>query len=119
MTIDDGARQAQAPTETTIEAELRPRRPRRTWPLGHIAFGFAVLLVILEGVAVYLASSGEPGVATVLGQVLVVATALPLALGLLAVIRNRKRGWGIAAMILSLVANPVLLLTALRFFGSI
>ena len=47
------------------------------------------------------------------------ATALPLALGLLAVIRNRKRGWGIAAMILSLVANPVLLLTALRFFGSI
>ncbi len=136
MTIDDGARHTadpwtsslpgssasagnDVPTEATTEVETRPRTPRRTWPLSHVAFGIAVLLVILEGVAVYLANFGEPLAATVLGQVLVVCTALPFALGLLAVIRNRKRGWGIAAMVLSLIANPVLLLNLLRLFGGI
>lgn len=107
------------PAETTAEVERRPRAPRRNWPLGHTAFGLAVLLVILEGVAVYLASFGQPVAATILSQVLVVVTVIPFALGLLAVIRNRKRGWGIAAMALSLFANPVILLTVLRFFGSI
>lgn len=98
---------------------LRPRsRPRRPWPFGIIALSIAAALVVAEGVAVYLASSGQPAAATVLGQVLVVATALPLALGLLAAIRNHQRGWGLAAMVVSVVANPFILVNLLAFFGS-
>lgn len=109
--IEEGAAAATAPDEL-------PRAPRRPWPLGYLAFGIAVLLVLLEGVAVYLGSFGEPAIATVIGQVLVVVTAFPFALGLLAVIRKRNREWGIAAMVLAVIANPFILINVLGFFGA-
>ncbi len=133
MTIDDGAPAgpdpwAQAPagesspaTPPVVEEPVvdeRPRKARKPWPLGYVAFGIAVLLVIAEGVAVYLGSFGEPAVATIIGQVLVVVTAFPFALGLLAAIRNRKREWGIAAMVLAVIANPFILINVLGFFGA-
>jgi hypothetical protein len=137
MTIDDGGApghdpwagtppssplaSTETPQEQTAlepEPEAPAHEPRRPWPLGYVAFGIAVLLVILEGIAVYLGSFGEPVVATVLGQVLVVITAFPFALGLLAVIRNRNREWGIAAMVLSVIANPFILINVLGFFGA-
>ena len=115
MTIDDGATAGQSADQQFEQAVREPRRPLA---LGHVAFGIAVLLVIVEGVAVYLGSYGEPVVATVLGQVLVVITAFPFALGLLAVIRNRNREWGIAAMVLSVIANPFILINLLGLFGA-
>ncbi|GAA3736080.1 hypothetical protein GCM10022239_10020 [Leifsonia bigeumensis] len=101
------------------ESPVTPPTPHTPWPLGYIAFGMAVLLVVAEGVAVYLATYGQPVAATVIGQVLVVLTALPLALGLLAVLRGRQRGWGIAAMVLAVIANPLILINLLGFFGTI
>lgn len=133
MTIDDGAPAgpdpwAQAPVgEPSLVAppvveepvvDEPPRKARKPWPLGYVAFGIGVLLVIAEGVAVYLGSFGEPAVATIIGQVLVVITAFPFALGLLAAIRNRNREWGIAAMVLAVVANPFILINVLGFFGA-
>lgn len=114
-----------APGEIAPEGEPREqsrdelREPREPWPLGYLAFGIAVLLVIVEGVAVYLGSFGEPAVATIIGQFLVVFTAFPFALGLLAVIRNRNREWGVAAMVLALIANPFILINVLGFFGAL
>jgi hypothetical protein len=101
------------------EASTVPAKAHTPWPLGYIAFGIAVLLVLAEGVAVYLASSGQPAAATIIGQVLVVLTALPLALGLVAVLRGRNREWGLAAMVLAVVANPFILINVLGFFGAI
>ena len=99
-------------------AEDAAREPRRPWPLGYPAFGIAVLLVITEGIAVYLGSIDEPVAATILGQALVVTTAFPFALGLLAVSRHRQREWGLAAMVLSVIANPFILINVLGFFGA-
>lgn len=142
MTIDDGALPgrdpwgqpvgappaAEQPIEEVAPGEVAPgeiaqeEQPRelwRPWPLGYLAFGIAVLLVIVEGVAVYLGSFGEPAVATIIGQFLVVFTAFPFALGLLAVIRNRNREWGVAAMVLAVIANPFILINVLGFFGAL
>lgn len=109
---------AGTPVAETQPAE-GPAKAHSPWPLGYIAFGIAVLLVIAEGVAVYLASSGQPAAATIVGQVLVVLTALPLALGLVAALRGRNREWGIAAMVLAVVANPFILINVLGFFDAI
>lgn len=96
-----------------------PRPERRPLPVASTAFGLAIILVVAEGVAIYLGSSGSAATATTLGQILVVLTALPLALGLIAAIRGPHREWGIAAMIVSVVANPLILLGVLSFFGSL
>lgn len=136
MTIDDGALPSRdpwgAPVGTPPAVAMSPEQPlpdqaapeepsqepRRPWPLGYLAFGIAVLLVIAEAVAVYLGSNDEPTAATVIGQILVVITAFPFALGLLAVLRNRNREWGIAAMVLAIIANPFILINVLGFFGA-
>ncbi|MBB5633391.1 hypothetical protein BKA04_001614 [Cryobacterium mesophilum] len=92
---------------------------RRPLPIASTAFGLAIVVLVFEGVAIYLASSGSAGAATTLGQILVVVTAIPLALGLIAAIRGPHREWGIAAMIVSVIANPLILLGVLSFFGSL
>ena len=91
----------------------------KPWPLGIIAFVLAALLAAVEAVAIYLASNGQPVIATVIGQALIVVTALPLALGVFAVIRRRDRNWGSAAIIVSIVANPLILLNILGFFRAL
>lgn len=96
-----------------------PARVRRSAPIAYIAFGIALVLVIIEGIAIYVASNGGAVAATTLGQVLVVLTALPFALGLISAIRGPHREWGIAAMVVAVVANPLILLTVLSFFGSL
>jgi hypothetical protein len=116
MLLDENATH-DALAESTEETE--PPTRRRALPLGYIAFAIAVILVIAEGVAVVLASSGQPGVATTIGQILVVLTALPLALGLFVALRGPRREWGIAAMVVAVIANPLILINVLSFFGTI
>ncbi|MEO6941578.1 MAG: hypothetical protein ABI124_01040 [Terrimesophilobacter sp.] len=111
MTVED--------LQSPGEVESAPPRVRRALPTAHIAFAIAVVLVIIEGVAIYLASNGGALAATTLGQVLVVSTAFPLALGLFAAIRGPHREWGIAAMVVAVIANPFILLNVLSFFGSL
>ena len=111
MTVED--------LRTTGDAESAPARVRRPLPIAYIAFAIALVLVIIEGVAIYLASNGGAMAATTLGQILVVLTAVPLALGLFAAIRGPHREWGIAAMVVAIVANPLILLNVLSFFGSL
>lgn len=110
MTLDE-SRQLES------DDEVAPVPERRRLPLGLVAFAVAVVLAILEIVAIALANSGEPGAATVLGQVLVLLTALPLALGLYAAVRGMNRGWGIAAVAVAVLANPLILVNLLSFFG--
>lgn len=94
-----------------------PPRVRRPWPIGIIALGIAVLLAVAEVVGVFLANNGQFTVATLIGQALVGLTVLSFLLGLFAAIRGLGRGWGIAAMILSLLVNPLVLINLLGLFG--
>lgn len=96
-----------------------PPRPQRPWPIGPIALAIAVLLAAAEVIGVLLANSGQFGVAGIIGQSLIVLTVLSFLLGLFAVIRGRGRGWGIAAMILSLLVNPLVLINLLSLFGGV
>ena len=95
-----------------------PRAPRQPWRFGLIAFSIAILLVIGEIVAISMAVAGQFTPATVLGQILVALTALPLAIGVLAIVRRRGTGMGIAAIILAIAANPFVQVNILGFFGS-
>ncbi len=92
---------------------------KRPLPWGLIAFAIAVILVIAEAIAINLATSGQPLAATAIGQTLVVLTAVPLALGLFVALRGPRREWGIAAMVVAVIANPLILLNVLSFFGTL
>lgn len=108
--------------ESLGESDETPSRRSKLFSgaaLGYTAFAIAVVLVIAEGVAINLATNGQPVTATAIGQVLVVLTALPLALGLFVALRGPKREWGIAAMVVAVIANPLILLNVLSFFGTI
>lgn len=93
-------------------------RVRRPWPFGLIAVALTALLIVLQIVAISLTASGEFGAATVLAEILGFATVLPLVVGLLAIIRNQGRTWGIVAVAASLLTNPLVLVGVLGFFGS-
>jgi hypothetical protein len=110
---------ATAVMDAVPAVDAAPARERRSVPLGGIAFAVAVVLVIVEAIAVTLANSGQPAAATTIGQVLVVLTALPLALGLYAAVRGMQREWGIAAMVVAVIANPLILINVLSFFGAL
>ncbi len=102
-----------------LAIQKRRSMPFGRVPLGYVAFTIAVILVIAEAIAISLATNGQPLLATTIGQVLVVLTALPLAVGLFVALRGPKREWGIAAMVVAFIANPLILLNVLSFFGTI
>ena len=98
--------------------------PRRRLSFGSIPFTSvavvsAVALLITEGVAISLASSGSPAAATVIAGLLLWLTVISFVLGVIALVRGPHRGWAIAAMIVSVIANPLILLTVLSFFGGL
>ncbi len=101
-----------------VPEQLAAAPQRRPLPLGYIAFTAAVVLAIAEGIAISLAYSNQQALAASIGQVLVVLSALPLALGLFVAIRGPRREWGIAAMVVAIVANPLILINVLSFFGT-
>lgn len=93
--------------------------PRRELPFASVAFGSAAILLITLVVAVNLASTGSPVAATVLAQLLNWLTVIPFVLGVIALVRGPHRGWAIAAMMVSVIANPFILRSVLSFFGSL
>ncbi len=102
--------------EKVHHAEESTRRPL---PFTSVAFVLAVALLITEGVAINLATTGSLAAATVTAQLLNGLTVIPFALGVVALVRGPYRGWAIAAMIVSVIANPFMLRTVLSLFGSL
>lgn len=94
-------------------------RKVRQLPFTSTAFVTALVLLLTESVAINLANTGSPGSATVLAQLLNWLTIIPFVLGAVALVRGPHRGWAIAAMIVSVIANPFILLNVLSFFGSL
>jgi hypothetical protein len=98
---------------------VKPAPPRRPLPFASVAFVSAVILLITQGVAINLATTGSPAAATVIAQLLIGLTVIPFVLGTVALVRGPHRRWAIAAMMVSVIANPFILRTVLSFFGSL
>src|SRR5690554_8131792 len=90
----------------TNEDAVAPRRPL---PIGLIAFVLALLFIALETTGVILALDGQYGAATLIGQIVTLGTAVPFLLGLAAVITGWARIWGAFAVLLSVLASPLVL----------
>lgn len=113
------------PAEEALEAELdailaqtavpapvpAPRAPRAVLGVG--AFLLALLFSLGTGIALALFFAEMLDAATIVAFTAIGATAASFALGLLAVLLGRGRGWGIAAMAISLASNPFVLVVGL------
>lgn len=115
----DPAAETVAISEVGEGAGPKPlRAPRGHWPLGAISVVLAVIMIILEAVAIALANTQEPAPATTLAVILNWATILPFLLGVLAMIFGKQRKLGFAGTLMALVANPFLLTHLLNLFSS-
>jgi hypothetical protein len=95
-------------------AEARPDPSRMP---GRIALALSLLLLALDVVALVLADNRAWVAATVLAQVATVGTIVAFVVGAGAVIVSRGRRWGIAAVVLAVVANPIILTKVLGFLA--
>ncbi|HUG51806.1 MAG TPA: hypothetical protein VLZ78_12485 [Terrimesophilobacter sp.] len=84
-------------------------------PLGVVALGLAALFVVGDVLAISMASSGNWRLGTVLAQAMMVATLGSLVLAVVAAALGRGRRWAVAAAVLSVLANPLVLTGILSF----
>jgi hypothetical protein len=90
-------------------------RARVSVPLGLVALGFAVLFVVGDVIAISVASSGNWRLGTSLAQAMMGATIVSLALAVVAAALGRGRRFAVAAAILSVLANPLVLTGIISF----
>ena len=97
-------------------------RPARRAPralLGIVALAFAVVCAALTVAGVTVATSGMFPVATLLAYAAIGFSVVAVVGGLAAMITGRGRFWGVGAILLGLVGNPVLLLSLLRLVSAL
>ncbi|QNO37256.1 hypothetical protein H4J02_12555 [Protaetiibacter sp. SSC-01] len=92
------------------------RRPR--WP-GSLAGGIAILMVVTWGVALLCSLGDMFELAVGLSISAVLLSALAVVAGIIAVVGRWGRGWGIAAIVVGLLLNPVVLLYGLTWIGAL
>jgi hypothetical protein len=85
---------------------------------GVVALGVAVLAAVVEIVAIAIGSAGQWPLATGLAWAAIVLTVVAVALGIVAVVRTRGRAWGVGAIVLAVVANPLVQIGVLRALGA-
>ena len=95
----------QAAPETNSPIDT-PKPVRR---LGMASFVLAILVVALEAIAIAIGSGGAWGAATVLAWFVIALLAVSIAVGLVAILTGNGRRWGIFAVALGLLANPLVL----------
>jgi hypothetical protein len=107
---------AEAPAAEQPESEpTRPAVPR--WIVGVAALVFAVATIVVHIVGIVVASGGDWEAGTALGYVAIGTSILGFAVGVVAVVLGRGRVLGVVAVVLSILANPFVLLQVLNFFG--
>jgi hypothetical protein len=87
------------------------------WP-GRAAAAIAVACVLLEVAAISVGDARHWTIATWLGYGVIGLTAVEFLGGLAAVILRRGGAWGVVAMIVSVLANPLVQIAVLGLFGS-
>jgi hypothetical protein len=104
-----------------IAPELEPddvlaRRPR--WP-GALAGGLAILMVITWAVALACSLAGLLELGVGLSYSAIGLSVFAVLAGIVAVVANWGRGWGIAAIAVGVLLNPVVLLYLLTWIGAL
>lgn len=94
-----------------------PVMPGRFHWIGFAALIAAVVFVALEIVAVVVGNLQHWTIATVLGGALSGLTVISFVVALVAVISRRGRRAGIVALVVSVVANPLVQIAVLGFIG--
>jgi hypothetical protein len=88
--------------------------PRRG--LGPGAAALAVVGAVATAVAVSVATGRDFPAATALAWTAIVVTAIAFVLGAAAIVLSRGRRWGVVAMVVAALANPLVLRLILRLF---
>ena len=104
-----------AETEHHEEAHAK-RRPR--WP-GGLAGGIAILMVLTWAIGLVALTNGMFDVGVGLSISAVLLSGLAVLGGIVAVIGNWGRGWGIAAIAVGVLLNPVVLTYILGSLGAV
>jgi hypothetical protein len=90
---------------------------RRQWP-GLASLALTVVLVAVDTAAVSIGSTGQWTAATVLAWSVISLTIVSFLGGLAAVVLRRGRRWGAAGMVVSVAANPLVLVWLFRALGN-
>ena len=93
-------------------------RPPRSGRLGVVTFVLAIVLLALDGLALGLLAGDAVGPAAVLALVTLLASIVVGVVGLMAVVMRRGRWWGVAAVVLSSLSNPFVLVWLIGRFVS-
>lgn len=97
------------------EVEAPAPRPRRT--LGWLALGMFAITAVLHGFAVAAAGYVDVDLGVALAWCSISASVAAVALGIAAVIRGGGRWLGVLGAVGGLLANPWIVLQALRLFA--
>ena len=92
------------------------RRPMRR--LGMASLALAIAFAALEALAIGVGSGGQWQAATVLAWFVMGLLAASFVLGMIAILTANGRRFGIAAVIVSVLAHPLLLVWLLRLLGA-
>lgn len=115
--IEEEPEAPDAPDEDLVEEEPAPK-PRT--PLFAAAAGLLALATVAVHIAaIAVATGGDFPTGTFLGYFAVGLSGLAIVVGAVAIIRGRYRAWAIAAVVLAVLANPVVLLVVLRFLSGL
>jgi hypothetical protein len=100
-----------------VPEDVAPTKRRPTERLGRVALVAAALFALLEIAAIIVGSGQHWATATVLGEAVIALTVVSFVAGLIAVVRGRGRRAGIAAVIVSVLANPLVQIAVLGLIG--
>ncbi|MEX1078190.1 MAG: hypothetical protein WED09_03675 [Homoserinimonas sp.] len=93
------------------------RPPRAPWLIGAIGVLLAVVAGVLQVLGIVQASSHNWERGTLFAWLAIAVSVVAFLVGLAAVVLNRGRRWGVAAMIAAVVANPFVLAQLLGVLG--
>jgi hypothetical protein len=104
-----------APSRNPAAGRWRESLARRS--LGLWALGFAIILVLVEAVAIAVGGDGHWATARILAQVVIALTVGSFLLGLVGALRHQGRRLGLIAAVLSVLANPLVQIWLLGMLG--
>lgn len=117
--IDEPVVAERAEAGSAEHPDAPPQQPRRKTPLlGAVALSTAVIAGVLQGVAIAQATVGDYLAATVLAYASAAVAVLAVVVGVVAIVMHRGRRLGVAAAVMGLIANPLVLLALFRVLGT-
>ena len=115
--IEEEPEAPDVPDEELVEEE---RAPKPRTPVFAAAAGLlALATVVVHITAIVVATGGDFPTGTFLGYLAIGLSGLAVVVGAVAIIWGRYRAWAIAAVVLAVLANPVVLLVVLRFLSGL